>query len=238
MLFRASYAYGELPLLLVDDKELSRVASTAAVASTPGSWWHDTSTGSVYVHTQDGTSPNAHVVRAGSAERELDVSDRELSAMGLNVTDFIAPFSDWSEALSKLASKYYDGAATGYSQLVLNEPATFQGYSINRSAVAASATVADIEAWIDKAMQEDAWLILLMHNIGTTTGDYWWSSSNLDELAGWVSGQPIDVVTLRQGLERISSVPEPASATLFLWAIGVGVLARARQGRRARQTAA
>jgi hypothetical protein len=56
--------------------------------------------------------------------------------------------------------------------------------------------------WINEAIAENKWLILMFHHIGESG----WPEENLEALAAWVATQDILVVTQQQGLE-LASVP-------------------------------
>ena len=143
---------------------------------------------------------------SNSAERELEMSKIGFNDLGLNVQNFVVPGSRWNNDLAAIAARYYNSAATGGESA--NTLPLANRWAIKRRCVGSSYSVSDIIAWINNAVNNDEWLILMFHNIceSETCGYAPWAESKLDALATWVENQGITVVTQQQGLE-LSNTP-------------------------------
>jgi len=227
-----SYEYDELPFVVENGIPLKKKWSISGVENTPGSFYFDDVTKTLYIHTFNSDNPSNYEIRSDSVERELEMSKEELIALGFDVNNFIVPYSQWNEERALLATQYYNSVGAGYHNGYLN-PIPFGDdyrYWLARRAVTLDTNVDEVIQWILEAMDEDAWLILMFHKIGEPpendpwpTG--WWSEENLEALASWVADQNILVVTQQQGLE-LAYVPIPSSLILMLSGIGILPLLR------------
>jgi len=143
---------------------------------------------------------------SNSAERELEMSKIGFNDLGLNVQNFVVPGSRWNNDLAAIAARYYNSAATGGESA--NTLPLANRWAIKRRCIGSNYSISDIIAWINNAVNNDEWLILMFHNIceSETCGYAPWAESKLDALATWVENQGITVVTQQQGLE-LSNTP-------------------------------
>jgi len=204
--YQTNYTYDQLPFVLQDGNILEQKNSIEEVDTTPGSYYFDSVNSLVYVHTTNGFSPVDHEVRCDSVQRELEMSKIELTNMGLNVQNFIVPYSDWSEKRCDLATQYYNSVGDGYHNGYLNDIPPDDFYWLARRPIYNTTTLEEVKSWIEEAIVENKWLILMFHIIGE--GEYYlsWSEENLEALAKWVNNQDILVVTQQEGIELASQI--------------------------------
>jgi len=204
--YQTNYTYDQLPFVLQDGNILEQKNSIEEVDTTPGSYYFDSVNSLVYVHTTNGSSPVDHEVRCDSVQRELEMSKIELTNMGLNVQNFIVPYSDWSEKRCDLATQYYNSVGDGYHNGYLNDIPPDDFYWLARRPIYNTTTLEEVKSWIEEAIVENKWLILMFHIIGE--GEYYlsWSEENLEALAKWVNNQDILVVTQQEGIELASQI--------------------------------
>ena len=204
--YQTNYTYDELPFVLQDGNILEQKNSIEEVDTTPGSYYFDSVNSLVYVHTTNGSSPVDHEVRCDSVQRELEMSKIELTNMGLNVQNFIVPYSDWNEERRNLAMQYYNSVGDGYHNGYLNDIPPDDFYWLARRPIYNTTTLEEVKSWIEEAIVENKWLILMFHIIGE--GEYYlsWSEENLEALAKWVNNQDILVVTQQEGIELASQI--------------------------------
>jgi len=209
--YQTNYTYDELPFVLQDGNILEQKNSIEEVDTTPGSYYFDSVNSLVYVHTTNGSSPVDHEMRCDSVQRELEMSKIELTNMGLNVQNFIVPFNDWNEERRDMARKYYNSVGDGYHNGYFNNIPLEDPYWLARRPIYTTTTVEEVKSWIEEAISEDKWLILMFHCIGEPPQDSpwpsgYWSEENLKALVEWVSTQDILVVTQQEGIELAGSI--------------------------------
>jgi len=209
--YQCDSSYEDIPLVIEDDKRLKRKWSLSDVDDYPGSFYFDKEEKRIYVHTFDGDNPSLHEMRSDSVERELEQSKLRLINLGLNVQNFIVPFSDWNEERRDMARKYCNSVGDGYHNGYFNNIPLEDPYWLARRPIYNTTTVEEVKSWIEEAISEDKWLILMFHCIGEPPQDSpwpagYWSEENLKTLVEWVSTQDILVVTQQEGIELAGSI--------------------------------
>jgi peptidoglycan/xylan/chitin deacetylase (PgdA/CDA1 family) len=226
--YKANYAYEQLPFLMENGNTLRRKVSINEVENLPGSYYFDASINQVFVHTTDSSSPSNHEMRADSVQRELEMSKSELTEMGLDIQNFIVPYSDWSEDRRELAMEYYNSVGAGYHDGWVNDIPPADIYWLVRKSIRNTTTVDEVQSWVENAIEDDQWLILMLHIIGEGESSLYWPEEKLDTFAAWMSTQDILVVTQQQGLDSVA-VPIPPTWILFLSGAGILGMIRARK---------
>lgn len=222
--YQTNYSYQELPFVLEEEITLKRRSSVEEVEATPGSYYFDASSNQVYVHTTDSSNPLSREMRSDSVQRELEMSKTELTEMGLDIQNFIVPFSDWSQDRRALAMEYYNSVGAGHHNGWINDIPPDDPYWLARFYIRGTeTTIDDVKDLIAEAIDENMWLILMLHCIGDPPEgcgwpDGYWSEENFESLVAWVNTQDIQVVTQQQGL---TAVPIPPSFILFLSGLGI-----------------
>jgi len=114
---------------------------------------------------------------------ELLESKKYLERFGLKVENFSSPYGEYNKRVIKAVAQYYFSHRTsrlvGLNDLPLNNPE--DRYYLKSVSVEAKTTVEEVKQWITRAKEEGKWLILLFHHIDKS-GDYNWSSENLEEV--------------------------------------------------------
>jgi hypothetical protein len=110
---------------------------------------------------------------------------------------------------------YHDGAVLrevkrhySYARSVrpgLNMPIIDQ-YALKAETVMSSTSVETMKGWVDQAIADRQWLILLMHTVGDAGSEYSITPAHLSELAGYIQAQVdaghVSAVTVRDGVDR------------------------------------
>jgi hypothetical protein len=222
--YQTNYSYQELPFVLEEEIILKRKSSVEEVEATPGSYYFDASSNQVYIHKTDNSNPSFNEMRSDSVQRELDMSKSELTEMGLDIQNFIVPFSDWSQDRRSLAMEYYNSVGAGYHDGLVNDIPPDDPYWLARFYIRGTeTTIDDVKDLIAETIDEDGWLILMFHCIGESPEghgwpDGYWSEENFESLVAWVNTQDIQVLTQQQGL---TAVPIPPSFILFLSGLAI-----------------
>lgn len=198
--YTTNYDYALLPYVLQDERALQQKGSLEAVALAAGSYFYNPESSAIYLHTFQSDEPSRYTISTNSAERELQASKAELSAMGLKISSFIIPYSNWLEQRRSIATKYYGSVASAYNHGYMNDIPPSNPYALARRPVYDSTSVEEIESWVTDAIRERKWLILMFHHIDTGENCYSWPKEHLQAFADWVKTQKISVVTIDQGL--------------------------------------
>lgn len=201
--------------------------ATGLLASAPDEWgsryltWPEVHTlGDQYgweIGSHSVSHPPLTTVDETQLERELADSKAELVANGFDVTGFATPYGDYNDAVLRQAAKLYAYHRPFHDTDVLNS------YPVDRSLLwvkqvqaggggAPSITVDDVKGWIDEAVREKAWLVLVFHEIreqsnaelATAAGSdgdvgvawgYAFSATDLSAIADYVASKNVRVRT-------------------------------------------
>lgn len=93
---------------------------------------------------------------------EFKKSKADLAAIDIDVKTLAAPFSSYDNNVKEIAKAYFDGVR------VLNHRtngANYDAYWLNSIAVTNQTTLNELKSWIDTAIQEKTWLIIMWHDI-------------------------------------------------------------------------
>ncbi|MDL1956535.1 MAG: polysaccharide deacetylase family protein, partial [Candidatus Desulfofervidus auxilii] len=145
-----NYQYDELPFVVENGIPLKKKWSISGVENTPGSFYFDDETKTLYIHTFNSDDPSNYEIRSDSVERELEMSKEELIALGFDVNNFIVPYSQWNEERALLAMQYYNSVGAGYHNGYLNDIPFGDDYRywLARRAVTLDTTVDEVIQWI------------------------------------------------------------------------------------------
>lgn len=207
--FQTTYSYAKLPFVLQDGYRLTKRGSIPQVENNQGSYYFDSSSGIngiVYVHTNDGSSPEEHEMRADSVEREIEQSILKFRQAGLNVQNFIPPFDQWTYEMAEIAGNYCNSVAFG-SVVGLNEIPIRNPWFLRRMWVVQDTPLESVKARVDYAIAHNQWLIIELHLIGDFQDRFSWSAENLQALADYIASTGIAVVTQQEGLQRAQRLP-------------------------------
>lgn len=231
--YRCRYSYDDMSLLFVDGVRLwGKKTSIQAVGQASQGYYLDNENDYLYMQLPGGIDPNNVEIRAASAQREIEQSFSKLSALGLDIGSFVAPYGDMSEGLMEFVWPLYDNIIgsrpldQNYNLLPLDVESDFLQLTRTRS-IKTENSVDDIVSLIEEAAFEDAWIILTFHGIyESETDPYSWSPEKFEALASYVETSGIDVVTIAEGVASLYPVPVPGAVALLLPALGIVAIAR------------
>ncbi len=205
--YRAPYGFEECVAVFLDNMPLAPTGSLQELLTTGGAFFHDKQAKTLTVLPRFDPGVKSLTVQVGSYERELRDSKAELRGHGLDVTAFVAPFSQWTPESAELSKRYYAlAAALGDG---INEPApegagvlraqAFDLHAIERYSVRSVTTVEELQTLIrQNCIVESDWVVLCLHGVGKDAYEPI-RSSKLAELADWLRKERVSVVTLSQG---------------------------------------
>lgn len=152
------------------------------------------------------THPEMPTITAAQNEAELTTSNTAFQTNGLNVTNFASPFGAYDNATVTEILKYYKSHRGFQDRDTLNST-PYKRSVLMVQDVNDVTTPAQVQAWVDQAIAEKRWLILVFHDTAATTNpnyEYTVTTANLTTMANYVQtkvaqGQ-IKVVTVEQAV--------------------------------------
>jgi len=138
---------------------------------------------------------------------ELDQSKSDLEAAGLTVTGFAYPYGagrDDPAILRQVKRRYAyaRGIFPGYNMPII------QKYALKAQSATNATSVETMKSWVDSAIQNRQWLIIVMHNVDDLGGLYSTPPADLAALADYVKSKAdagdIKAVTAQDGVLRSS----------------------------------
>lgn len=151
--------------------------------------------------------------------KELADSKAAIKAnTGIEALAFASPYGDYNPSgnpvlseVAKLYTSHRGFADTGYNVTPYNGGALpadnypLNNYLIRTQQVQSGVSVADVKAYVDKAIADNSWLVLTFHeiksrNASTDPEDYQYNNADLDLIAQYIKEKSVPVVTISDGL--------------------------------------
>jgi peptidoglycan/xylan/chitin deacetylase (PgdA/CDA1 family) len=120
------------------------------------------------------TITHPHLPQLGNAQitNELSQSKQYLqNLLGTPVNTFVTPFCESNSTVSAIAKQYYASQRNCVHQP--NTKANFDAYNIRAYIVLKDTTQAEIQSWIDRAKDENGWLVIVYHEIKQNPDNDW-----------------------------------------------------------------
>ena len=133
---------------------------------------------------------------------EVTNSKTDLEALGVNpITTFAYPYGTWNNLTDQVVKQSgYLGARTA---LVQDGGPNFRDgnpFLLRTMSVESTTTLAQVKAWIDRAIADKTWIILVFHGIDTTTDQYSTTPTELNAIADYLKSSNIKTVTNAEGV--------------------------------------
>lgn len=133
---------------------------------------------------------------------ELVNSKSALAAQGISATSFAPPYGDYNPStLAEIAKNYSSMrgfADTGYNAW------PYSDYLIRVQQVQAGVTVAQVKSYVDQAIANNQWLVLVFHDIKVTPSTnpdlYQYKTADLKSIAAYIKSKNVPVVNMSKGL--------------------------------------
>ncbi len=137
--------------------------------------------------------------------RELRRSKLDLEELGFTVKNFALPFGAYNGAILAEGAKYYS-SVRAFEQ-GQNPQGTFP-FDVKVRGVINSTTPAELEGWINQALLNKQWVVIVFHKI-TEVGDdaFYTPPAAFAEMLAAVAGSGVPVLTYNQGLELFRVSP-------------------------------
>lgn len=134
-------------------------------------------------------------------EAELKNSKKSLEEKFGKADSFSIPYGAQNNELLSVAKKYYKSVRT--SDTGYNEGETFEPNNIRIQFVTVTTTKEQFQSWVDKAVKDKVWLVLLYHRIDASGDYYSTTKENFDAQMKVVKDSKIRVMTVDQAVQEI-----------------------------------
>jgi peptidoglycan/xylan/chitin deacetylase (PgdA/CDA1 family) len=138
-------------------------------------------------------------------ENELLNSKTDLINNGLNVATFATPYGDYDDRVVAAAARHYQThrAAWGGPNIW-----PYNEYKLISLEGKHNIPPSVIKGWIDDAINNDQWLILLFHAIVPgQPSEYEYNMNDLREVVAYAASKPIKKITVTEGINLLDSIP-------------------------------
>jgi len=152
-------------------------------------------------HSQ--THPNLTSLSFEKAEQEIEGSKKELEALGIPVSTFAYPVGKYNQQIIQLVKGAgFIAARTTHAGYDTSET---NPYELVRYQVQWNTTFPQVKHWIDGAVQQKTWLILLFHRIDEDDEPTSSRHELLQQIVDYLVQQKIPVITLQEGIKILQT---------------------------------
>lgn len=151
------------------------------------------------------THPHLMTLTTGQIDNELSTSKTYLEGIiGSNtINSFATPYGEYDTRVITEIKKYYSSHRStdeGY-----NSKDNFNPYNIRVQNMTNTTTLAEFNAWIEKAKQDKTWLVIVYHRIGASPTQYETTPANFNAQMAALSASGLTVLPINQALSEIKS---------------------------------
>ncbi len=126
--------------------------------------------------------------------------------MGINPASFSYPFGEYNSTVKSIVQlSGFSAARTAKSEdYGLNFKNT-DHYLLKTQSVEITTTIDQIKAWINEAVAQKGWLILVFHQVDNSGSQYSVTPDTLQQIVNYLKDQNISVVSVSEGLQQIAN---------------------------------
>ena len=133
---------------------------------------------------------------------ELTASQKDLSKCFGPVTDFAAPYGTYNPTTSQAIAKSYTTARS--TDAGLNSSDDLNPYELKVENVRADTSPEQIQAWLDTAKVNHAWLILVYHQVDNSHGEYSRTTAAFESDIQKIASSGIAVKTMHDAYAEVA----------------------------------
>ncbi len=120
---------------------------------------------------------------------------------GAPVTNFATPYGEYNAAVIQAIKQNYGShrsVNTGY-----NNKANFDRYNILVQNVVRTTTANEVQGWVNKAVADKAWLVLVYHEVANNANEYNTPPAELAKHLQIIQNSGASVLTVEQGIQEM-----------------------------------
>lgn len=150
------------------------------------------------------THPHLSRLDEAAVEKEVSESKKTLELItGGPVNNFAAPYGDVNAMVIKVIGKYFKSnrsVVAGY-----NTPANLDKYKIRSFAMTPTVTEKMVDLWLDKAVQDKAWIVFTYHQDNVQGGSVSTRPEMFKSQMEAIKKRNLTVLTVEQALNEVLS---------------------------------
>lgn len=129
-----------------------------------------------------------------------------LAGMGVNSSSFAYPFGEYNSTIEAIVKQSgFTAARTAKTEdSGLNFKNTDR-FLLKTQSVETTTSIDQVKAWINEAVAQKGWLILVFHQVDNSGEQYSVTPETLQQIVNYLKEQNISVVTVSEGLQQISN---------------------------------
>jgi len=131
-------------------------------------------------------------------ESEVFLSKAFLSGRGFQVTTFAYPYGEYDDRVLDVVRRAGFSGARGVGR-GYNDGSTDK-LLLNVQPVKSSTTAREVVGWIEKAVADKTWLILMFHQVDYESREWSTTPEILREIVDFIKNQNVSTVTVNEGL--------------------------------------
>lgn len=141
--------------------------------------------------------PHLTTLTDAQLDYELGESQRILAQHGITAKTLVFPYNDFDARVLDYTTRYYENSRGGGGLNGFD----CDRYQIVSREVTATTTPEQAIAWIDDAVRNKMWLVLMMHEVVTgAPADYQYNAADLEKIVAYVATHNIPNPTMQQAL--------------------------------------
>lgn len=122
---------------------------------------------------------------------------------GKTVTAFAAPYGAYNDTTINQIKRYYRSQRT--SDVGFNTRVNFNRYQLRSQYITPQTTLAEFQSWLDTAMTDKSWLIVMYHNVDESGSAYSVSPAMLAQQLATVNAVGITAKTVSDALTELEA---------------------------------
>jgi peptidoglycan/xylan/chitin deacetylase (PgdA/CDA1 family) len=146
--------------------------------------------------------PDLTTLTPAELDYQLSASKAFLETLtGGTVEDFAYPFGIYNDTVVAAVRQHY--LAARCSVAGINSRTGFNEYLVKAQAVVDTTTPDEVQGWIDDAIANNYWLVIMYHQIDDAAGEYHTTPANLALEMQYLSGTGVTVETMKDAMQEI-----------------------------------
>lgn len=118
-----------------------------------------------------------------------------------NVSNFATPYGDYSPSVTTAIGKYYQSNRN--TDVGWNSKENFNRYNIVVQNMLNTTTLAEFQSWVDKAIHDKTWLVIVYHRVGDNPGPYETTLQNFQSQMQYINQNNLTVKPINTALAEI-----------------------------------